>query len=66
MVRVPDGEDPVEVVCRSSKYSTRALSLVDEAASGDIYYFEKINVKTPKMKSEEEWLKLNSFIVKIE
>ncbi|MEO1261126.1 MAG: GldM family protein [Bacteroidota bacterium] len=65
VVYVPKTKDPVEVVCRSAKYSDRALNLVDEAASGDVYYFEKITAKTPDMKSEEEWLKLNSLVIKI-
>lgn len=66
IVRVPKSEDPVEVICRSPKYSDRAFSIVDDAKSGDVYYFENIRAKSPKMKSEEEWLKLNSLIVKIE
>ena len=65
MVRVRKAADPVEVVVRSGEYNEQALGLVNAAASGDVYYFDKILAKSPALQKEEDWVKLNSLVIKI-
>jgi hypothetical protein len=66
VVRVPKGVDPVEVTNHGGVYGERTSKLIEEATSGDAYYFEGIKAKLPNMQDEKEWKNLKGFVVKIE
>lgn len=65
IVKVPRRDDPVEVINYGAPYNDRAQKVIDEATIGDIYYFEKIKAKSEHLTEEDDWLKLNSFVVRI-
>ena len=66
VVRVPKGGDPVEMSNWSGSFGQRTIKLIELATSGDTYYFDNVMAKLPTMLSEDEWIKLNNFVVKIE
>lgn len=66
IVWVAKGKDPIMVTNWEGKFNDRSEKLVKGAASGDVFYIEKISAKPTPNAPESEWVKLNSIVVKIE
>jgi gliding motility-associated GldM-like protein len=66
MVWVSKRDDPTEVVNRQASFNDRAKALLDKAASGDTYYFENVVARVPGTTGDENLLKLNSLVFRIE
>lgn len=63
LVRVSPNEDPVEVIVRSAEFNEKALGLVQSAAPGDTYYFDKVMASCP---TTPEPRRINALVFKIE
>lgn len=62
VLRVPKTGDPVEVHCKEGKLNAMAKKLIDEATSGDTFYFDMVKVK---MEGDAAARKLNSLVFKV-
>ncbi len=63
MTYVAKKSDPVEVINRGELFNDQALKLLDQAKSGDIYYFDKVAVQCP---GDEQPRPVNSMVFRME
>ncbi len=62
LIYIPKGKDPISTSNSGGKFTGKALKYVQEAASGDYYYFEKIMARCP---GDRQAQNIDSMIFKI-